>query len=305
VIHTLIISQALIQHQDGVSLHPDLFAWEGSLAAYKQTWFECADKNPLAWYAALCDQSPTRLLAEQCDALPQDASQYWVVSPYHATVARSNVRVYPEGLFPCSADDAAWLCGVLNPLLAEDGMVLCAVGSALLLACQQPMHAKPLGFGAISGQRLPGCDHEGADGGRLNRLLSEIQMLLFQHPSTSRQERGEVDVNGLWFWAPVDSCDHADATSIAVATRNPALQSIVDGQDATVMITEVERFHELVKAETPLPKCIVLAGAGHAVLLKKSIMPTFGKRQWKAKLKKRHPASKLFSMLQSTMRINH
>jgi len=303
-VSTLIISQALFEHQDGVSLHPDLFLWQKNFSSYRQSWFECADKNPLAWYSALHDISPTKLLAEQCSGLPDDTQQCWLVSPYHAHLMQTKVRIYPEGMFPWSVDDAKYLCQTLNPLLAGDGMSLFHIGAALLLSSNQRLEAYPFAFASISGQMLPDQDHEGEHGGRLNRLLSEIQMLLFQHPSVERFDRNEVDVNGVWFWAPMDISDEMKSNradnQIAVATRNPVLQSIVDGRDAVLMISEAERLHELVQADTALPKCVVLAGAGHAVVLKKSILPRFGKNQWVPKSMKQE--STLLSLLRSRYR---
>lgn len=292
VINTLIVSQALIQHQDGVSLHPDLFLWEKHLSSYRQRWFDCDARNPLGWYAALCETSPAALLASRCSALPEDTSQCWVASPYHAQLARTAIRVMPEGQFVWAAEDAGYLCEILNPLLAEEGMQLYAIGAALLLACRESIEAYPQGFGEISGQLLPDCDHAGEDGGRLNRLLSEIQMLLFQHPSLARHERGVPDVSGLWLWSPVDfamqktaSADvkHIDVKRFAVATRNAVLQSLVDGQDATLIITEAEQMGELLRQGSALPKRIVLAGDGYAALLTKPWLPKFGKAAWKPK----------------------
>jgi len=296
---TLIVSQALIQHQDGVSLHPDLFAWEKQLSSYRQRWFDCADKNALGWYAALCETSPTALLAQQCDDLPEDTAQCWVASPYHAQLARTAVRVMPEGQFAWAAEDAAELCDILNPLLAEEGMQLLTVGAALLLACREPMDAYPQSFGSISGQLLPDRHHEGDDGGRLNRLLSEIQMFLFQHPLMARHQRGEPEVSGIWLWAPMDLTVSSRIKQIAVATRNPVLQSIVDGKDADWMITEAERTGDLLRPGAPLPNRIVLAGDGHAVLLKKSIFPRFGAANWRPK--KSQAECALFSMLRSSI----
>lgn len=277
---TLIVSQALIQHQDGVSLHPDLFSWQKQLSAYRQHWFDCADKNPLGWYAALCDTSPTALLVQQCGALPQDIAQCWVASPYHAQLARTSVRVMPEGQLAWQVEDAAELCDILNPLLAEEGMQLYAVGAALLLACREPMDAYPQGFGTISGKLLPDRHHEGEDGGRLNRLLSEIQMFLFQNPLMARHERGEPEVSGIWLWAPIDMPAGLPAHTFAVATRNPCLQGIVDGNSAAWMITEAERTGDLLRQGAPLPNRVILVGDGHAVMLKKSILPRFGALKW-------------------------
>jgi len=297
---SLIVSQALLEHQDGVSLHPDLFLWEKRLSGYRQTWFKCSDKNPLGWYAALSACPASALLSEKCSTIPEDTLQCWVVSPYHAQLVRHMVRVHPEGLFAWSAEDARYLCESLNPLIADDGMTMIAIGAALLLCCCEPIQAYPQGFGAISGKMLPDRHHEGEDGGRLNRLLSEIQMLLFQRPSIVRQKRGEVDVSGIWLWGPVDmqvdlkadlKTDQkiASGTSankqFAVATRNPILQSIVEPRDADLIITESERMHELLQQDEALPNTIVLSGEGHAVLLKRSILPGFTQGRWKSKFK--------------------
>ncbi len=280
---TLIVSQALIRNQDGVSLHPDLFLWHKQLSACKQQWYECVDRNPLAWYATVAGVSSTALVAAACNKIPASTSQCWIASPYHAQLTRDAVRVYPEGLFPWTAEDAAYLCEVLNPLLIEEDMQLFAVGAALLLTCRDSMEAWPLGFGKLSGKMLPNQHHEGEDGGRLNRLLSEIQMLMFQHPSVDRHEKGEVDLNGIWLWAPLDWPIDKHATHFPVATRNPVLQSLVDGRDADLIISEAERLSELVKADSPLPKKIILAGEGHAVVLSKPLLPNIRKTNWQPK----------------------
>lgn len=320
---TLIVSQALIQHQDGVLLHPDLFLWQDQLSGYRQQWFECADKNPLAWYAALCDLPAAAILASRCHDLPDDTAQCWVVSPYHGQLVRNAVRVLPEGQFPWTAADAHDLCETLNPFLAEDGMQMFAVGAALLLSCREPMQASPPGFGSISGQLLPDRHHEGADGGRLNRLLSEIQMLLFQHPSLSEHAQELFDVNGIWLWAelpmPIQSPLHPTGVTLSVATRNSALQFIVgagldagvdkslDGTGAVWVISEAERLTELFKPDAPLPERILLAGQSHAVWLTKSMLrrfakpfsKPFAKPLWQPKSV--HHEAALLSMLRSTV----
>ncbi len=303
----LIVPNGLVpEKQQQLFLHPALLAWQKALINYRQQWFTCSDKNPLAWYAALAGISPALLLAAECEALPDDMQQCWVASPYCGQLVRHHVRVLPEGQFPWCAEDARDLCHVLNPLLAADGMQMFAVGAALLLACREPVEACPAGFGAISGQLLPDRHHEGADGGRLNRLLSEIQMLLFQSPITSRLEQGLPEVNGIWLWAPTAISQQSELTmnrqQIAVATRNPALQSVADATDATDIISEAERLSELLKPDAPLPKCIVLAGGGHAVYLSRSILPHFGKRSWQPKSSRDEQT--LLSKLRSTLHIS-
>jgi hypothetical protein len=277
---TLFITNALISHQDGVVLHPDVFLWDKQLSSYRQQWFRCKDNNPLGWYAVLLGVSVSALLASRCSDVPGETKQCWVASPYHAQLGRDTVCLLPEGLFPWTEQDANWLCTILNPLLLQEGITLISVGSALLLSCCASMDVEPARFGEISGKKLPNRHPEGTDAGRFTRLLAEIQMLLHQHPAEHRQQRGEVDVNGIWLWDSVQWPQTACQKQIAVATRNPFLQSVVDGRDAKLMITEAERLNELVKQAAPLPKRIVLAGEGHAVLLAKSLLPKFGETVW-------------------------
>ncbi len=280
---TLLVTNALISYQDEVSLHPDIILWDKQLSYCRQQWFQCADNNPLGWFAALQSVGTAALLANRCPDLPGETKQCWVASPFHASVGHDTVRLLTEGLFPWMEQDANWLCAVLNPLLQDEGMTLIPLGSALLLSCCESMDVEPVRFGEISGKKLPNRHPKGIDADRFTRLLAEIQMLLHQHPAEHRQQRGEPDVNGVWLWGSAQWPQPVHEKQIAVATRNSFLQSIVDGRDAKLIISESERLNELLKQAAPLPKKIVLAGEGHAVLLTKSLLPKLRKSRWVSK----------------------
>ncbi len=275
----LLLTDALHRAEgEGLGLHPALIDAYPKLTRMRRQWFRCADKTPLGWYAALADTSPAALLAARCAGLPASARQCWVASPYHAQLGRDTVRLMPEGAFSWSEVDSAWLCDELNPLLQDDGMSLHACGSALLLACTTPLDAAPLPFAAIAGGLLPNRHPDGPDGGHLMRLLSEIQMSLHNQPQPTRS--GQPEVHGLWLWG---ACAHPAKLPVdlpAVATRNPFLQSLAHEHGAEI-ISEVERLDEVLSPSI-LPKTVVLAGAGHAVLLRKSLLPGFAK-WWKPK----------------------
>jgi len=293
----LIVSDAFIEGDKTLTLHPALLPCHKKLEFCKRKWFSCEDKTPIEWYAAIVDASPAVLLATQCGNIPVDTKQCWVASPYHAQLGRDTVRVIPEGLFPWCAEDAIWLCDVLNPLLGEEGMHLLRVGAALLLACCEPMDARPPSFARVSGKMLPNRHPEGSDGGRLMRLISEIQMSL--HGKHADHRAGQPDIHGVWLWGESTWPVTAAEDMPEVATRNPFLQAVTEGQDAKVVITEAERMGNLVKQEVPLPEKIVLAGEGHAVLLAKSLLPVFGKPKWAPKSEQKEAI--LLSVLRKTM----
>jgi hypothetical protein len=160
-------------------------------------------------------------------------------------------------------------------------MRLHSVGSALLLVCEQALQVSPKPFSKVAGHDLPNQHPEGVDGGKLMRLLAEIQMQLRQTPCTHRNT-DEHDIHGLWFWG--ESTSDADSIHpIAIATRNAYLQSVVDGKDARIMITESEHVSELIHNRAKLPKDVLLMGDEHSVLLKKSWIPHISQPVWQVK----------------------
>jgi len=274
----LLISQALLEHQDEIHLHPEIIPWQSQLMRMRRRWFQCAPLSPLSGYARLHGCASAQLLASAAE-IPEGVRQLWVASPYFAALGRDTLSVMPEGSFSWHADDAQWICAQLNPLLQQDGMRLLAVGAALLLCCRTPMDATPEDFASLSGALLPNRHPAGRDGGALMRLMAEIQMVLHQHPAEHRRVRGEADVHGLWFW---DGCE-ADAVvpKFPVATRNPFLASISEARDAVCMISEAERLSELMPRT--LPKHMILTGAGYAVWLTRSLLPGFHNKSWQPK----------------------
>jgi len=295
----MVVSDGLIQAGSELALHSELFFWQSALVRRKRDWYDCPDKSPMEWYSAIVGALPSELLAAGCDDIPEGIKQCWMATPYHAEAGHNSVKILPEYRFSWTPEDAKNLCKTVNSLLIDEGMEMIAVGLAMLLLCREPLLASPSGFGQISGRRLPGRPFDGPDGGRLSRLLSEIQMQLFQHPLEDRRVRGEPDVSGIWFWAPstfpAQSPGAPDFREISVATRNPVLQSLVEGRNARLMITEAEGLAALVKQGAPLPKCLILAGEGYAVVLSKSLLPVFGKAVWKPQSVK--PESELVQLL--------
>jgi len=267
----LIVSNGLISYQDGLTLHPDLFVWQKALGQYKQGWFSSQAHNPLSMYAALNDHvQPALLLVEKLALKP--AKQYWIASPYHAQLTRDSVRIMPEAMLPWCAEDAQWTCELLNPLLSEEGMQLHSIGSALLLSCEHVMDAKSVSFAEIAGKSLPNSHPLGKDSGYLMRLMSEVQMFLNQNSAPHRLERGEGGIHGLWLWGRLDE-QPKDHRMMPAATVNPFLQSLVDGKDARLIMTEAEDVQKLVRKS--LPKHILLMADDKAVLLKRRIWPSF------------------------------
>jgi len=284
----LLLTDGLMPSGEVYLLHPALSSWQKQLAGYSRQWFVSRPRVPLEWYAELAGSDSGMLIAHCLGKeLLAGFRQLWIVSPFHARLARDRLQVMPDALFTWRETDSAWLCNLLNPLLAEDGMKLVYRQGCLALLCANPLEVCPLSFASISGQTLPDRHPDGKDGGTLMRLMTEVQMLLRQHPAVHRREGGEPDVDGLWFWSGTAITENSTPVpALAVATRNALLRTIADGRSRGVTISETEHLPELVKQGERLPKRIVLAGGNHAVLLRKGMLPRFGKPDWSPKAPK-------------------
>jgi len=277
----LVVSNGLISNQGELNIHPDLFFWQSELKNRKKKWFSCKNHNVLSFYGALLNMQAAHYLAQKANI---QAAQYWLASPYHAQLARDAVRVMPESMLPWHAEDARWICELLNPFLQEELVRLHAVGAALLLTCDKPWQSSMADFADIAGHHLPNRHPKGEDSGRLMRLMSEIQMFLKQHPALYRRERGMADVHGLWLWGGVDAAVQSEKNikDIPLATRNASLYGLVDGKDAKLTLSDAEDVSKLLKDGEKLPKQVILMGEKHAVWLKKSFLSPLLKQQWAA-----------------------
>lgn len=278
----LIVTDALIPSEEGQRLHPLLDPWRKQLLRCSRSWFECNPKTSLEWYSVLSELAPADVLATAVKEQTADGvRQVWIASPYHAQLIRDRIRVMPDSLLPWSEQDARWICELLNPLLREEGIELLHHQAALLLVCENPINARPDSFAVVSGKMLPNRHPDGVDGGRLMRLMAEIQMVLNLKPAAHRRASGEPDIHGLWIWGGCNvSDDSAEVGNLPVATRNPLLMSLVDAKDASLMISEAEQLPQLLQEGAPLPKQVVLAGEGEVVVLKSSLIPRLGRARW-------------------------
>jgi|UPI000382DD8F hypothetical protein len=268
----LIVSNALFAHDDAqgeahYTLHPAL-----SIAgqAYHQQWFDCAPRLPLEFIAWLHDCSPISYLAPQ---LPEghQAQQCWLAAPYHAQLRRDRFYILPEADLDWCVDDGLRLCELLNPVLAEDGMMLLVHSTQILLLLDEPLSAKPVSFASIEGGVLPNRPPEGKDGLRLMRLVADLQTQLYQTP-LPRAELAPV-IHGLWFWA--DEAVPCSPTSNPDFTLSQSLEGVADAR----VLTAQQCAHM-----ADWPQHVLCLGDGKAVWLRRK--PAWS--AWWAQRSKQH-----------------
>lgn len=127
---------------------------------------------------------------------------HWAVAtPVHLLAGLKQVHFDTAGL-PClAAAQQTALASSFNETFGGDGLALSFADGTGLLELPRPLEAvthDPLPLaGREAGAWLPA----GPDGGRLRRLMTEIQMWLCTQPlNEQRLARQEPVVNALWIW---------------------------------------------------------------------------------------------------------
>jgi hypothetical protein len=130
------------------------------------------------------------------------AASVFVATPVQYVAEISNVRLPGDGILALVQTEAGALAEEFNREWSDAGIGLLA-GRAANLFCviDQPLVAITADPAGVLGRRIEHHLPAGAGGPRLRRLMSEIEMWLFEHAvNRSRTARGAPAVNGLWLW---------------------------------------------------------------------------------------------------------
>jgi len=126
----------------------------------------------------------------------------------------------------------------LRPLLADhlqaSGLALTASGDWLIHS-PQPLSVQTSCPDAAAANELEGVMPRGADAGRLRRLMTELQMLLHEHPvNQARARRGLPAINSIWPWG-VGASPQSSAAALPVAMGQSAfLRGLYRLQDQVI-----------------------------------------------------------------------
>ena len=156
-----------------------------------------------AWHAAPARVKPDP--AARC-ATGSAAAEEWawvcVATPVHLSAGMTSVALPRDGILALGPLEADALATDFNRVFGGDGVRL-ARGRAGVLLCafDQIMEVNTHDPEAAAGQDVFGFQPSGAHAARLRRLMSEIEMWLFEHEvNRLRLVRAELPVTGLWLW---------------------------------------------------------------------------------------------------------
>lgn len=131
-----------------------------------------------------------------------DAASVFIATPVHYLAEMSNVRLPTDGVLALRQPEAEALAADFTRVWNDEGIGLragrhgglfCLTDPALPAATRDPED--------VLDQHIENYLPSGAGAPRLRRLMSEIEMWLFEHPvNRSRLAAALPVVNGLWLW---------------------------------------------------------------------------------------------------------
>ncbi|HEX9390893.1 MAG TPA: hypothetical protein VF928_06245 [Usitatibacteraceae bacterium] len=123
--------------------------------------------------------------------------------PVHLHISRDNVQLMDSHVIEPTLEEAVAIAATLNAHLANDGLKIEVRDAArwyLRVPTDEMPETTPL-WKVSGGSVFEHLPQHG--GGKINwrGLQNELQMLLNDHPvNTARESRGELPINGIWFW---------------------------------------------------------------------------------------------------------
>lgn len=241
---------------------------------------------PLIWRAALAEElglrpwgavAPARVAAAALR--PEAGVDPWFATPVHRSAALDHLRLHPAGMLTLQAAELAGLAADFALHFGVAGLALHPLCGGFVLSGFAACGVEAQEPAPYLGARLPRALAHGPDAAQLLRLSGECELWLHEHAvNQARQQRGQLPINGLWFWGGGDDaalpppadlpmqqrvfaddaftlglCHAADGEAQAVPADLAALLALPaesSDQDALVVLDSVPRGPR----DAPLPR---------------------------------------------------
>ena len=137
-------------------------------------------------------------------AAPRASVGAWVsvATPVHLSAGMSSVTMPEDGVLDLGPSEADTLAADFNRVFGGAGVRL-TVGRGAVLLCvfDETLEVETHDPESVAGHDLFGFQPAGIDGPQLRRLMSEIEMWLFDHEvNRARVANARPQVTGLWLW---------------------------------------------------------------------------------------------------------
>jgi len=161
-----------------------------------------------------------------------DSGTDWLIraDPVHLRLDRQAAYLLDAEFIGISAAESAALIDSINAY--QDDFRIEAVHPARWYIRQsQAMDFQALRLEQIRGENVSRALPTGADRCYWQKISNEMQMLLYDHPvNLQRQQRGQAEINSLWFWGAGQLSVKADKAWQQVFSRQVLTQALAKQQ---------------------------------------------------------------------------
>ncbi len=146
-----------------------------------------------------------------------------VATPVHLVAGMTHVTMPQDGCLDLDSHEAEALAADFNNVFIDAGARLSVGGGAILLCVlDQALGVVMRDPADAAGRDVFDFQALGIDAPRLRRLMSEMEMWLFDHSvNRARTARGQLPVTGLWLWGGGAALSAAPAINGWTAGRDP------------------------------------------------------------------------------------
>jgi hypothetical protein len=174
---------------------------------------------------------------------PQAMRTAWLclATPLRYVAEISNVRLSPAGILTLDAAEAALLARDFNHVWRDSAFRLDAVGRSLFCRTDEVQSAVLCDPERVLGRHLQEFLPVGAHAGALKRLMSEMEMWLFEHEVNRARERRMAErISGLWLWGGGPPLDALPLTAGGAAGEDVFFSAFAaaSGQPESVIVVQ-------------------------------------------------------------------
>jgi hypothetical protein len=128
------------------------------------------------------------------------AATVWFATPVHYVAEMSNVRLPADGILSLQAAEAQALAMDFNRVWGDSGFRLTSgARGQLFCVSDRPLSVATRDPEEVLDRHIAAYLPTGAAAPILRRLMSEVEMWLFQH-AVNESRRGAPPATGLWLW---------------------------------------------------------------------------------------------------------
>lgn len=176
--------------------------------------------------APVGDLPVARTLAGHHRHAPAAADTWFVATPVHLVAGLTRLHFHGRGALTWPPGEAARLAARFARDWADPALALVEAGESLLLRAAGPFAVATVDPAACAGRDVGEAMPTGDDAGRVQRLMTELQMWL--HGAAPASVEG-LAVNALWLWGTGRAPLAGVATWPALDGRDPFLVAAAAG----------------------------------------------------------------------------